>query len=191
MRRAPLNLILLGDPDAGKATQATHLVSRYRLYDFDMGRELMRPRVRARFDYQRTKASGALTPTWIVRDILRRVIAGTAPGRGILFDGHPKMIGEAKLVEQLLRRYGRADPLVIYLGIPQAEILRRARKRGRDDDSAKALEKRKRYYRSQIRRVVGFFRKRYSFRRVSGMGTRSAVWKRINAAVQRHAAQNV
>ena len=36
----PLNIILLGDSAAGKATHGKYLAKKYRLYDLDMGREL-------------------------------------------------------------------------------------------------------------------------------------------------------
>lgn len=190
MKRAPLNLILLGDPASGKATQAARIVKRYHLYDFDMGRELMKPVVRARFDYRGTKAKGALTPTNVVRGILRRVILDIPRERGILFDGHPKMIGEAMLVARLLRHEKRADPLVIYLSITAAEILRRAGKRGREDDSRQALKRRERYYRDQMQQVIGFFQKRYVFKKLSGMGTRAEIWKKMAKTIQQYVSQN-
>ncbi len=36
----PFNLILLGDPGAGKATQAAYFAKKYNMFDFDMGKEL-------------------------------------------------------------------------------------------------------------------------------------------------------
>jgi len=53
----------------------------------------------------------------------------------------------------------------------------------RHDDSRKALENRQRYYRKQVAQVVKFFKGRYHFKRISGMGTEAEVWARINAAV--------
>lgn len=186
-KKEPFNLILLGDPASGKATQAARIAKKYGLYDFDMGKEVRKPAVRARYDYEGTTAKGGLTPTNVARAILRRTIKGVSPGRGILFDGHPKMIGEAKLVARLLRENGRRDPFVIYLYVPTSEALRRRRVRARDDDRPEAVKRRTRYYRSQVARVVAFFRKRYSFKRISGAGTRDEVWKRIRKTIHKHA----
>src|SRR5580692_4878247 len=124
--RRPFNLILLGDPASGKATQAVRLAKKYGFYSFDMGDEVRKPAVRAKFDYAKTTGIGKLTPTAIVRDILKRVIRTVPAKQGILFNGHPKMIGEARLVAKWLEESRRRDPLVIYLHIPTAEILRRA-----------------------------------------------------------------
>lgn len=186
----PFNLILLGDPASGKATQAARIVKRYGLHDFDMGHELRKPETRARFDYASMNAKGNLSPTWVVRDILRRTIESMPSGKGILFDGHPKMIGEAKMVAALLRKNRRRDPLVVYLRVPVSERLRRIRKRARDDDTPEAIRGRARYYRNQVSRVVSYFRKRYVVKRVSGTGSRDEVWKRIKTIIDRYGAQD-
>ncbi|MGC9599275.1 MAG: nucleoside monophosphate kinase [Minisyncoccia bacterium] len=193
--KKPLNLILLGDPASGKVTQAARLVAKYHFYDFDMGRELRKPAVRARYDFVRTNAAGKLTPTWLVRDIYLRTIPAVPRKQGILFDGTPKMIGEAKLVARLLKQNGRSDPLVLYLSVPRSETVKRARKRReyvrgklvkRSDDEERAIRNRWRYYEAQVSRVKAFFKKKYTFKKISGMGTRAEVWARIAAALRRY-----
>jgi adenylate kinase len=188
----PFNLILLGDPASGKGTQAARLVKKYHFYDLDMGKEVRKPAALAQYDYSRTTAIGHLTPTAVVRNIFKRVISATPASQGILFNGNPKMINEAKLVVRELSRAGRSDPFVVYLSIPTAEMFSRAEKRKeyfngklikRDDDSRRALMNRKRYYQKQVSQVVKFFKGRYHFQRVSGIGTEAEVWARINAAI--------
>ncbi len=192
MQRKPFNLILLGDPASGKATQARRLAKKYHLYNFDMGREVRQPAARKQYDYAHTTGRGNLTPTNVVRAILRRVIQSVPARRGILFNGHPKMIGEAMFVAGLLKRAGRRDPLVIYLGIPTAETFRRTKKRRvyfggkrvkRDDDAERSLKNRKRYYASQVSRTVAFFKKHYRFKKVSGVGNYSLVEERLGKII--------
>lgn len=192
MTKRPINIILLGDPASGKETQSRRLIAQYRLRNLDIGKEVRKPSVRARFNYARTTGAGHLTPTGVVREIFKKVIFGTPAGRGILFNGNPKMIGEAKLVAAWLRQAGRADPFVIYLSIPATEVARRAAERRvviggklmqRDDDSVAALRNRKRYYETQVSQVVKFFRGRYAFVRISGVGTEAEVAKRLAGAV--------
>jgi adenylate kinase len=183
-KREPFNLILLGDPASGKGTQSARLAKKYNLLNFDMGHEVRKPAIRAQFDFAQTTGSGKLTPTAIVRGILNRAIRMTPRARGILFNGHPKMIGEARLAAKWLKQYHRQDPIVIYLHIPTREILRRAAKRDRQDDSRQALINRRRYYRDQVARTIIFFRQRYRFKKISGMGTEAEVAKRIMAVVE-------
>ena len=183
--KKPLNLILLGDPAAGKATQAVWIVKKYGMRDLDMGRELRKPSVKKRFDFDRSTAKGKLTPTAIVRDILQRGIVNTPPSRGILFDGTPKMAGEAKLVAKWLKESGRSAPLVLYVHIPVAETYRRMAARGRTDDTRAALENRIRYYRTEVARTIAFFKTIYRFKKISGFGSPEEVALRIENEIEK------
>lgn len=194
----PLNIILLGDPAAGKATQASLLVKSFGLYDFDMGQELMRRRKSNKLLDRLLKGfndKGKLTPTGIVRRILDEVIHNTSDKKGILFDGHPKMVGEARLVRKWLAETGRTRPLVIYLSIPLPEIIKRMSGRlgyfegkygKRPDDNEKALKNRRAYYRKNIAEVIEFFKSEYTFVEISGVGKVSEVKARINQAVEKY-----
>jgi adenylate kinase len=193
--KKPFNLILLGDPASGKGTQAARLVKKYHLYNLDMGVEVRKPAALAQYDYAKTTAVGHLTPTAVVRGIFKRVIVATPARQGILFNGNPKMINEAKLVARELARAKRTDPLVIYLKIPASEMFKRADKRRervngklvkRDDDSIRGLKNRQKYYKAQISRVVAFFNTRYTVKNISGMGTEAAVAKEIAMTIKKY-----
>lgn len=182
--RQPLNIILLGDPAAGKATHGKFLARKYHLYDLDMGREL---RNIGKSDtselatvLKKTLDKGKLTPTQIVRKILYHKIYSTPKGKGILFNGTPKMLGEAKLVAKWLKQKKRQRILFVYLSIPLKETIRRmtARKsyfKGkfskRPDDNQRALKNRLDYYRVNIKQVMTHFKKLYPFIKISTVGS--------------------
>lgn len=194
-KKPMLNLILLGDPGAGKATQAAYVAKKYKMFDFDMGRELtlLREKNKSVEEAQkRTADKGILTPTSIVRKINRAAVLETPKNKGILFDGHPKMLGEAKIISKLLRDTKRTNPLVLYIRIPANEVINRIQKRKgyfntkfnkRADDSATALRNRAKYYRKDIAAVVAFFKSTYTFANIDGMGTRAQVRDRIQKAI--------
>lgn len=189
------NIVLLGDPAAGKATQAVRLVKKYKLFDFDMGRELSSLRSRDKQIntlLQKNNDQGKLTPTSVVRKILKDTISGIPSSSGILFDGHPKMLGEAKLVRSLMLKAKRTPPLIIYLSIPIEETVKRIQGRKgyfngkfgkRADDNARALRNRTKYYRTNIAQVIDYFSERYPFVKISGLGTKTEVARRIDEAV--------
>jgi len=189
------NLIILGDPGSGKATQAARFAKKYRMYDFDMGRELTLLRKKnAALERVQTKTAdrGYLTPSHIVQDILKKKILQTPGRQGILFDGHPKMAQEGRLVYKLLNKAHSTPPLVIYLKISTAEVIKRtAQRKGynktqlskRLDDTAEGLRNRAAYYRKNIKAVIKFFKSKYKFVTISGMGTQAQVHKRIQKAI--------
>ncbi len=196
----PLNIILLGDPAAGKATHGRFLAKKYHLYDLDMGRELRalenNPKLRKKYQLDKTLDSGKLTPTELVRDLLKDRINATAKSRGILFNGTPKMLGEARLVAKWLKAEKRGNILFVYLRIPLAETMRRmtVRKtyfRGkyskRPDDNNKALKNRVAYYKKNISQVVAFFKTKYPFVKVSTMGTIIEAKKRLSRQIENKA----
>lgn len=174
----PINIILLGDPAAGKATHAKHLCRKFNMYDLDMGKELRKVKNadRKKLRLDQTYDKGKLSPTQIVRKILHDKIHSTPKNKGILFDGTPKMLGEAKLVFKWLKAEGRTNPLVIYLTIPMRETIRRMTERKADfagkfgkrpDDNISALKERVKYYRKNIKEVVSYFKKQYRFKKIS------------------------
>src|SRR4051812_48581676 len=92
--KKPLNIILLGDPAAGKATHAEVLAKQYHFFDLDMGKEL-RMLNRGTKNKALKKAlaetldKGKLSPTKIVREIFKHRILAVPQSKGILFDGTP------------------------------------------------------------------------------------------------------
>ncbi len=190
-RVQPFNLIILGDPGAGKATQAAYVAKKYKMLDYDMGRELTLLREKNKsFDkiQAQTGDRGILTPTKIVRQLNKDTILKTPLNKGILFDGHPKMLGEAKIVARLLKTKKRTDPLVLYIKIPTSEVIKRIQKRKgyyrtkfnkRADDSTAGLKNRAKYYRKNITEVVTFFKSVYAYKTIDGMGSRAEVRKHI------------
>jgi adenylate kinase len=194
-KKFSLNLVLLGDPGAGKATQAEYFAKKYGMFDYDMGRELTLLRQKDKkfdSDQKRTGDKGLLTPTKIVRSLNKKVVLGLPKSKPILFDGHPKMIGEAKLIAKYLKETKRTNPLVLYIRIPSDEVVKRIQKRKgyyntkfnkRADDSTTALRNRAKYYRKNITEVVDFFKSTYTFANIDGMGTRAEVRKRIQKAI--------
>lgn len=198
MNRKPdtLNIILLGDPAAGKATHGKFLAKKFRLYDLDMGKELRslehNKALRKKYNLGKTLDSGRLTPTALVRNLLRDRIIATPKLQGILFDGTPKMLGEAKLVAKWLKQEKRGNVLFIYLSIPLKETMRRMTSRKtyfrgkfskRPDDNNKALKNRIAYYKKNISEVVKYFKTKYPFVKISTMGSVGQARNRISKAL--------
>ncbi len=189
--KQPINIILLGDPASGKATHGAVIAKKFHLYDLDMGRELrklQKSTLWQKAGLDKTTGKGKLAPTDFVRHILYTKIRATPKTRGILFNGTPKMIGEAKLVANWLRQEKRRNPLVIYLTIPFAETIRRITSRKeyfkgkyskRPDDNNQALKNRISYYKKNISGVVKFFKAKYEFRKISSLGTVPVVKKKL------------
>jgi adenylate kinase family enzyme len=183
-KKQPLNIILLGDPAAGKATHGEFFAKRHNMYDLDMGRELRglekNKALRKKYKLDKTLNSGKLTPTELVRKLLQDKIHSTSSKQGILFNGTPKMLGEAKLVAKWLKQEKRNRVLFVYLSIPLKETIRRMTSREtyfqgkfskRPDDNDKALKNRISYYKKNISQVVKYFKTLYPYTKISTTGS--------------------
>lgn len=192
-----MDIILLGDPAAGKATQAAKLLKKYKLIDFDMGKTLReiqwgKGNPRLKKILERTYNKGKMTPTYLYRQITKDKILKTSKRVNILFDGHPKQISEAKLVSKWLKQRGRGPVYVLYLSVPEKEIFKRMRNRReyfkgkfskRPDDTPAAMHRRVKYFRSGIKNVIAFFSKNYPYKKISGLGAKTEVHGRIVKAI--------
>lgn len=182
--KQPLNIILLGDPASGKATHGAFIAKKFKMYDLDMGRELRsfskNPVLRKKYRLDQTLEKGKLTPTKIVRQILRESIHLVPKHQGLLLNGTPKMIGEAKLVAKWLRQENRTNTIFIYLSVPLSETIKRMTGRKeyfkgkfskRPDDNDRALKNRITYYKKNISEVVTFFKTQYPHKKISSLGS--------------------
>ena len=189
--KEPLNIILLGDIAAGKATQVELLFKKYPLYNLDMGKELRRPALKKIGRYRETAGRGIVSPTSLVRGIFKKRIAAVPKSKGILFNGTPKMIGEAKLVRRLLAESGRTKVIFLYISIPFSEMVKRSslrwEKEKRPDDLQEGMKRRwTGYYKKHIYgKIIPYFSKHYPFKKISGLGSVAEVWKRLNGEVER------
>ncbi len=194
----PFNLILLGDPGAGKATQTAYLAKKYGMYDFDMGEELAKMRlIDSKFDSlcKKTIDQGKLAPTSIVTKLYAAIIPKIPKNQGIVFDGHPRMVPEAKFVINLLKKSGRSEPLVVYLHINHREMYKRLKNRKgysssknkkRADDSPKAIVNRLKYYKTEVQNTLAYFGKHYSTAGVDGLGSKVDVKKRFEKVIKHY-----
>ncbi len=188
----PLNIILLGDPAAGKATHGAFIAKKFNMYDLDMGRELRslskNPVSRKKYRFDETLEKGKMTPTKIVRQILQDRMSAVPASRGLLLNGTPKMIGEAKLVTKWLKEEKRSNIIFIYLSIPLKETVARMTGRKeyfkgkfskRPDDNNQALKNRIVYYQKNISEVVTYFKTKYPFVKISSLGSVKEARKKL------------
>ncbi len=190
MPQRPFNLILLGDPGAGKTTQAALLTRSYPLREFDFGawlRSLKSPAAKAKYNVHGI-LRGELATTGPAQAKFRQVIMTTPKHKGVFFSGNPRMIGEAKEIRKAFKAAKRTDPLVLYLGIPKKEMMQRIELRrsreGRSEDAAIYLKNRLHHQKENVLPTLKFLKAHYMFKKIDGTGTREEVFRRLKNAIE-------
>lgn len=124
----PLNLILLGRSGSGKGTQAKKLAEHFHLEYIGTGDLLRRFSERDNVAARRMKetlAQGKLAPSWLPFFVWMEKLAYTDAHLGVLFDGSPRKLGEAEILDDVLDWFGRNNIKVILLEISREEAYRR------------------------------------------------------------------
>lgn len=126
-------VIILGPQGAGKGTQAELLARKHRLEHLESG-AMLREEVHRGTPFgariARIIDQGKLVPfTWVLQ-LIAGQLERIPRSRGIVIDGSPRRLPEAKqLVRMLGRRFGRKVTTVIFVNISRAETIRRLSKR--------------------------------------------------------------
>ncbi len=125
---SPLNLAIIGPSGAGKGTHAASLSSRFNLRHVATG-DLFREHVLNRTELGTVAAThiehAELVPDEVVDAMIGEWCRSLPPDRGALLDGFPRTISQVRFLGELLQKLGRTLDAVIYLQVPDAQIVRR------------------------------------------------------------------
>jgi adenylate kinase len=123
-----IRIVLLGPPGSGKGTQASALERRSGIPQIASG-DLLRANVRDNTGLGRKAKPymdrGELVPDHLILDMMADRLAQPDAQRGYVLDGFPRTVKQAEALEERLRGLGQGLDAVVYLQVPEAEILRR------------------------------------------------------------------
>lgn len=123
-----MNLLLVGPIASGKGTQAEKLITKYSLAHVEMGRLLRVISKEETETGQRVRElldRGSLIPDEIASEVVNTHLQSVNRLKGILFDGFPRILSQAKYFEKFMTEKGVKIDMVIYLTLPREEIFKR------------------------------------------------------------------
>ena len=210
---ADLILVFLGAPGAGKGTQAAAVAQKLGLKHVSSG-DMFRSAVERADELGRTVRTymekGILVPdeitTRMVLDELRHA------GRGIILDGFPRNLNQAQSLDEALNKEGRRVGRVVYIKVPEDELLRRLSSRWlcrrcqapftrtdkdglsfcarcsgelyqRPDDQPETVKKRLKVYFAETAPLVEYYRMQGNLIEIEGQGEIGAITSRIVSAL--------
>jgi len=172
--------IIFGPPGAGKGTQATTMVKKFNLCHISTG-ELLRSEIASGSNLGKQVdviiGQGNLVPDSMVEQMLAERInalkSSDSAVEGLLLDGFPRTLSQAKDLDQLLTDKGGKVDAVICLTIPDdtiiARISHRASIEGRADDAQEStIRNRIKTYHDQTEPLIQYYKKAGCFYEIDG-----------------------
>jgi adenylate kinase len=123
-----MNIALIGPTGAGKGTQCARLVNAFGLRHLATG-DLFRQNVNSHTALgllaRRYLDAGELVPDEVVEAMVEEQVRKTEPPQGLLFDGYPRTVGQARFLDELMTAVGQRLDAVIYLELSDEAVLAR------------------------------------------------------------------
>jgi adenylate kinase len=183
--------IIFGPPGSGKGTQASRIEREFQLKHLSTG-QILRAEVahgtEIGKEVARKMAAGDLVPDDLIVSIVRKRLPDAEAGAGVLLDGFPRTLEQARALDEMLSSEGHRVDFVIALEVPEEElvdrILHRAAIEGRPDDTREAIEERMREYHKLTEAVLDHYRRQgVAVKVIDGTGAPDQVFERIRGAV--------
>jgi adenylate kinase len=174
-----MDLILFGPPGAGKGTQAKVLQDERGLVQLSTG-DMLRAAVAAGTELgRRSKAimdRGDLVPDELVIGIIAERLEKPDCAKGVIFDGFPRTVAQARALDAMLSGRHRKIDAVIELKVDDEAMVGRMESRVREnpgaaraDDNPETLRKRLKVYHQNTAPLLDFYRDQDKLATIDGM----------------------
>ena len=183
-----LNIILCGAPGSGKGTQSDLIVEKYGLQHLSTG-DALRAEIKSGSELGKEIgeliAGGNLVPDHKMIHLIERYLDNLPEDcKGVIFDGFPRTTAQAEIFDTLLAEIGSKVDAMIYMDVPEEELVKRILLRGKDsgradDASEDVIRNRIEVYRAQTAIVADHYTKQNKYHEINGLGTFDEVFDRL------------
>lgn len=170
-----INIALFGPPGAGKGTQSTFLIEKYDLFYISTGdllRKELAEETKLGLEAKSIIAAGKLVSDEIIVQILEKTIKENSGAGGFLFDGFPRTIIQAYILEGLMIKLSTSLNCLISIEVPEEEsvarLLNRGLTSGRSDDNELVIRKRLKEYEEKTLPVLNFYKEKGNYVAIDG-----------------------
>ena len=186
------NIVIFGAPGSGKGTQAAFIEKKFavkHLSTGDLFRKHLKEETSLGSEVQSYLSQGKLVPDNITVDMVREALKDQ-PDQAFLFDGFPRTITQANDLDALLKpRLVHRVGVVIFLEVPEEELMRRLLQRGaeqnrQDDIDQQVIKSRIATYHKVTTPVKGFYTAKGVLRLVDGTGSVAKIADTISQIIQ-------
>ena len=185
------NIVLFGKPGAGKGTQADFLKIKYNLYHISTG-DLFRFNIRNKTSLGNLAKTytdnGDLVPDEVTIEMLKECVESNFKSEGFIFDGFPRTISQAKVLDEFLGEKSVSISAMISLEVDEEILIKRLIDRGKisgrtDDMNESKIRNRFREYNMKTSILQDYYKKQNKFYGISGVGTIEEINSRLTRLI--------
>ena len=129
-----LNVVIFGAPGSGKGTQSELIIKEYGLDHISTG-DVLRAEMKEETELGKIAKDyiekGQLVPDELIVDMLAKVLDSKAGSKGVIFDGFPRTIPQAKALKEMLNKRGTDVSVMLNLQVEEEELINRLLERGK------------------------------------------------------------
>ena len=147
-----MRLVLLGQPGAGKGTQAVLISERLGVPHISTG-DLFRANIGQEtpigLEAKKYLDAGDLVPSEVTNRMVEARVAEPDAEKGFVLDGFPRTVGQAEALETILANLGAKLDAVLQIKVDEDVVVSRMLARGRADDTEDVIRNRLKVYREE------------------------------------------
>ncbi|MDR1406873.1 MAG: adenylate kinase [Tannerella sp.] len=185
-----LNIVIFGAPGSGKGTQSELMIKMYGL-DYISTGNVLREAIKAGSELGKLAKSymdgGRLVPDDLIIQLISDFLDDIPDSRGIVFDGFPRTIPQARALKDLLNKRGTDVSVMLDLQVADDELISRLVERGkisgRSDDNIETIQQRLDVYHTQTAPLATYYISEDKRIAIRGTGSIDDIFRRIDDAV--------
>lgn len=187
------NIVLFGQPGAGKGTQAELLKEKYNLIHISTG-DLFRYNITNNTDLGLIAKTfmdrGELVPDFVTIDMLKDEVNKQRTANGFIFDGFPRTISQAKALDDFLAEKGEIINGMIQLEVPEEILVQRILERGKtsgrpDDQSEEKIRIRFKEYENKTAILKDYYCEQHKYFGINGVGSIDDITKQLEDVIDK------
>ena len=188
-----ITLVMFGAPGSGKGTQAKQMAEKFQLEHVSTG-DLFRYEISHKtplgLKAQEIINRGDLCPDDITLGMLNNHIQKHADSKGFIFDGVPRTIKQAEMLDDKSLFPNLNIDMVLYLYVEMEEvekrILKRAQLENRADDTPETVKSRVANFFEQTMPLVDYYKNQGKLIQLNGMQDIEHVFADICTTIENH-----